>query len=106
MAVRDADQAVDAAKDLLVLPGSLAPEKEVFLHDSAKSTLLSDYGFNLDEYLAAYPETDHHTYSTIAAEKSASSREVIEADCIRAFLDAQPVDWADQLVSLIKERLH
>lgn len=105
VAVRDADQAADPANDLLVLPGSLAPEKEVFLHANAKSALLSGYNFNLDDYLAAYPDTDHHDYSTIAAKMSALSREVIEADCIRVFLDAQPVDWADELVSAIRQRL-
>lgn len=105
IAVRDADQSEELDNDLLVLPGSLAPEKEVFLHCESKLVLKSDYGFNLDDHLAAHPETDHHTFSTIAAEKSDSSREVIESDCIRAFLDAQADTWADKLIEQIKERL-
>lgn len=105
MAVLDADQTPDWDNDLLVLPGTQAPEKEVFLHDRSKGVLLSDYSFDIDEHLTAYPETDHHDYSTIAARKSASSREVIEADCIRAFLDAQQQDWAKQLIEQIEKRL-
>lgn len=105
IAVRDADQSADFPNDLFVLPGSLPPEKEVFLHSSGKQALIDEYGFNLDSHLADYPETDHHDYSTIAAQKSASSREVIEADCIRRFLDAQPGDWASELVKEIKDRM-
>lgn len=105
LAVRDADQAEDPGRDLLRLPGTMAPEKEVFLHPASKAVLENEYGFNLDQYLAGQPTTDHHDFSKIAAQKSASSREVIEADCIRAFLDAQPADWADKLVVQIKDRL-
>jgi hypothetical protein len=105
IAVRDADQSADPANDLFVLPGSLPPEKEVFLHESGKAALLEEYEFDLDSHLAAYPDTDHHQYSTIAAKKSASSREVIEADCIRRFLDAQAAEWADALVEAIKVRI-
>lgn len=105
IAVRDADQATDSSSDLFVLPGSLPPEKEVFLHESGKQALLDEYGFNLDNYLAAYPDTDHHKYSTIAAKQSSSSREVIEADCIRRFLDAQSSDWSSKLVQDIKDRI-
>lgn len=105
MAVRDADQSADKQNDLLVLPGTLAPEKEIFLHNDAKAVLQSEYGFDLDGFLAAYPDTDHHEYSKIAAQKSSSSREVIEADCIRAFLDGQPENWADELLEDIKARV-
>lgn len=105
MAVRDADQAEVLEESLFTLPGTQPPEKEVFLHHSAKSTLRDEYGFDLDEHLAAYPDTDHHKYSSHAAEKSASSKEVLEADCIRAFLNAQAEDWADDLTSKLESQL-
>lgn len=106
MAVRDADQSQDLTKDHLTLPGTHPPEKEVLLHEAAKKVLIEDYDFDLDSHLAAHPNTDHHNYSKIAAEKSSSSREVIEADCIRSFLDEMPDDWSDDLIAKIKERIH
>lgn len=101
-AVRDADQGENLAEGLLKFPGALAPEKEVFLSDSSKNELKKSYGFDLDAYLAAHPQTDHHSYSRIASDQSAFALQVIEADCIRAFLAAQPVDWASDLIEKIK----
>lgn len=105
-AVRDADQAAHPADDLLVLPGEKAPEKDIFLSISGKRVLKERYDFDLDAYLAAYPETDHHKYSEKVSEQSGSPKEVIETDCIRSFLDDQLPDWGDDLVTQIIDRMH
>lgn len=100
--VRDGDQPELVADDLFSLPGPLAPEKLVFLSEQGKNELKEGYEFDLDHHLAAHPETDHHQFSLEAARATGSSREVIEADCIRAFLNSQADDWGSALVERIE----
>lgn len=105
IAVKDGDMSPDPEKDILTLPGTLAPEKEVFQSQAAKSVLLANYSFDLDQYLGINPETNHHDYSKIVADKKGFSREVIESDCIRAFLDEKGSEWANSLCEQIKARI-
>lgn len=101
IAVRDADQGEAPADNVFKLPGSLPPEKDIFLDTNAKNHLRACYGFDLDQHLTAYPDTDHHSYSDIIAKATSSSREVIEADCIRAVLDNRPAEWGEELIRKI-----
>lgn len=103
IAVRDADQASIPADSLYTLPGNEPPEKTVFLSDAGKKELTSEYGFNLDHHLTANPDTDHHHYAKIAAAKTGCQIEVLEADCIRAFLDSQDSKLGANLVQAIQE---
>ncbi|WP_026758988.1 hypothetical protein [Sediminimonas qiaohouensis] len=100
--VRDGDQPEIVAEKLRSLPGNCAPEKLVFQSDQGRQRLNDNYQFDLDQLLAAHPETDHHKYAAEAAKVTGTSREVIEADCIRAFLQAQPDGWADDLLAWIE----
>lgn len=100
--VRDGDQPEVIQEKLRSLPGDCAPEKLVFLSDQAKHKLKESYQFDLEYHLAAHPETDHHKFSSEAAKVTGTSREVIEADCIRKFLEAQPDNWCDNIVDWIE----
>ena len=101
--IRDGDQPEIPDEGLRSLPGGCAPEKMVFLSQRAKQVLQKEYQFDLDAHLRAYPDTDHHEYSRKAAKITSGSRAVIEADCIRAFLDEQPDDWAQDLLEWVKK---
>ena len=101
--VRDGDQPEVAGDKLFKLPGSQAPEKEVFLSESAKQMLLDDYAFDLDHYMITHPETDHHEYSSVASQATGTSREVIETDAIRAYMNVQVDDWASDLLNKIEQ---
>lgn len=105
ISVRDADVGQDKAKKVFSLPGALPPEKEVFLSAAGKKCLKDHYDFDFDALLAANPDMDHHHYAKHVAEKLSCSREVLEADCIRAFLDDKPADWASQLCADIGSSL-
>jgi len=100
-AILDPDQKADPKEGILKLPGNLAPEKEVFGHNEVKKTLLQTYGYNLDDYLAGHPSADHHEYSKIIQDDTAHSKDLIEADCIRAFLHSQGSHWAESLLNEI-----
>lgn len=103
IAVRDADQAAIPAESLYTLPGNEPPEKTVFLSDAGRQILADEYGFNLGHHLTANPETDHHHYAKVAASKTGSQIEVLEADCIRAFLDSQDEELGADLVESIHQ---
>jgi len=99
--VRDGDQPEKQQEKLRSFPGGCAPEKLVFLSDPVKQTLKDLYQFDLDQHITAHPESDHHKYAVAATKQLAVSREVIETDCIRAFLQAQSGNWADDLLEWI-----
>lgn len=105
IAVRDADQGPDKARNILSLPGDKPPEKEVFLSEYAKKCLKNNYGFDMDAYICANPGIDHHNYSKHISEKRSCSREVLESDCIRAFLDGMPEEWSNELYCDIRKRV-
>jgi predicted ATPase len=105
IAVRDADQGEDLAQHLLSLPGSLPPEKEVFCSEASKNKLSELYRFSADTFLSAYPDIDHHDYFPKIAEKLSCSREVLETDCIRAFLDSAGPTWSQKLCENIRKTI-
>ncbi|MEO1641362.1 MAG: hypothetical protein AAFU41_19175 [Pseudomonadota bacterium] len=100
--VRDGDQSEIKAEKLFKLPGTQAPEKEVFLSEAAKAMLMEDYEFDLNHKLIALPELDHHEYSSVVSKSTGSSREVIEADAIRAYMEVQDANWASGLLETLE----
>lgn len=100
--VRDGDQSEIVAEMLYTLPGDDAPEKVIFLSGPAKQVLRDQYAFDLDHHILAYPETNHHEYAAVVSKATGTSREVIEADSIRAFMEEQLPEWADDLLGKIE----
>jgi energy-coupling factor transporter ATP-binding protein EcfA2 len=101
-AVLDADQNPDPSQGVFVLPGSKPPEREVFDSPAARSKLLNDYGFDFIAFESAYPGFDHHKIAEHIAGKQNCSREVLEADCIRAFLDHEGEGWYESLCQQLR----
>lgn len=106
IAVRDADKGADEANQVLSLPGNLPPEKEVFESPQVQAKLLEMYGVDFSTVLAMHPGLDHHKYAEVCCEKAQTSREVLETDCIRAFLDAKGPDWFQPMCAKISGLLH
>lgn len=102
IAVLDADQNADEKNLVFRLPGSMPPEKEIFHSSAAHDILLQNYGFDFHGFRTAYPKVDHHDYASHIAKKKSCSREVLESDCIRAFLAHAGSDWAIELCAKIK----
>lgn len=102
IAVLDGDQSPKDSDQVFCLPGDLPPEKEIFHSAAAKEVLLQNYGFDFDALLTAYPEMNHHDYAAYIAEKKSCTREVLESDCIRAFLEQVGKDWYETLCRKIE----
>lgn len=55
--------------------------------------------------MTAQPDMDHHDYSAHISAKKSCSREVLESDCIRAFLDDVGAGWYQDLCNKISAKL-
>ncbi|MFO1147574.1 MAG: AAA family ATPase [Alsobacter sp.] len=106
IALRDADQGDDKKKGIFKLPGCLPPEKEVFANGKVRSKLKEMYEVDFGLIIAANPMLDHHKYSEACCDAAQTSREVIEADCIRAFLDDVGPTWYVPLCEDVRRCFH
>lgn len=61
-AVRDADKQGNPSQNIFKLPGSQAPEKEILANANIKEYLLTNYMFDLDDFLATIRSADHHDW--------------------------------------------
>lgn len=102
VAVRDPDKGESKSDKIFKLPGSNPLEIEVFNNNSVKNFLINNYGINIDNLIASSSGVDFHNYSTLCCEKASTSREVIEMDCIRIFLDDMTTSWFEELCKDIK----
>ncbi|SCM71948.1 conserved hypothetical protein [uncultured Pleomorphomonas sp.] len=102
IAVLDGDMSPNEKEGVYCLPGTTPPEKEVFHSAAASKSLNDSYAFDFAAFRAAYPDYDHHDYSEYIACKKSCSREVLESDCIRAFLDEVGKAWYEGLCAKIK----
>lgn len=106
IAVRDADMGENKSEYIFKLPGNRAPEKEIFENQIVHVALRDIYGIEINSILANNPDIDHHLYSEKCCEKAQVSREVLESDCIRAFLDCVGADWYLGVCADIANAIH
>ena len=106
IAVRDADKGDNKSKRVFKLPGMLPPEKEVFANPKVQNKLSEFYSVDFRAILAGNPELDHHEYAKVCCETAQTSQEVLEADCIREFLDDVGPEWYRVLCEDIKSSFH
>ncbi|MGR9257780.1 ATP-dependent nuclease [Rhizobium leguminosarum] len=106
IAVRDPDKGDHKADLIFKLPGQLPPEMEVFNNLKVRQALFDAYGVDFAQILVANPNLDHHRYSLNSCDKAQVSREVLESDCIRSFLDDVGDVWFAELCSDIENAIH
>jgi hypothetical protein len=93
--VRDADTGVDPAQGMYSLPGTRAPELEVFDNAAVIQMIRNDFNIDAVESRRVAPEHDHHAISQILAEVAEADRADLEMRSIRAYvadLNPQPDD--------------
>ena len=84
IAIRDADKGEDRENNVYSLPGSLPPEKEVYLNENVKISIKTKYDINIDAILSLHPNLDHHNYTDTFAEEAetdAASFRSFAIDC-------------------------
>lgn len=103
--IRDADKGPNINSDLYSLPGSLPPEKEVYLDNDVQLEINSRYLIDISQILASEPELDHHKYSTFFAEKGQTNFAQIDIDAIRKYIEIKGQDFFEPLCKIIDTKI-
>ncbi len=93
IAIRDGDIGSDESKKIYSLPGTLPPEKEVFLNPLVQERILKELNVDWKDLLARHPEANHHQYAELLASESLSPIEHVKTCAIKWFLEAVGRDW-------------
>lgn len=100
-AFRDGDRGPDKINSIYSLPGSMAPEKEVFANPHVQKWLLEDHGINFPEWLIINGEVDFHDWPEVISKEISRSEEGFwEHACGIYAKDLSPSDRADLIRSI------
>lgn len=102
--VRDADKGPNEQLDLYSLPGTLPPEKEVYLNIEVQTDINQKYSIDIAQILASEPDLDHHKYSRFFANKADTTFNQIDLDAIRKYIEIKGVTFFEQLIKKIESR--
>lgn len=105
IAVRDADIGPDATNGIFSFPGTMPPEKEVFLNANVQALISSDFGIDVSTVLAQREETNHHKFAKVLADEASTSSDYLRTLAIKCYLEAIGIDAYQSLVTKIQERV-
>lgn len=99
--VRDADVGEHRPDKLFKLPGSLPPEKEVYLNDKVQAAINAKYNIDVATIFSTHENLDHHKYGEVLASKACCSEETMHLDAINAYFEAVGINVFDDLMLVI-----
>lgn len=98
IAVRDADVGENNQEKLYCFPGTLPPEKEVFLNGEVQTDINSKHNIDIQEILNTTENLDHHKYSERFSEEACCIKEIMEIDAIRSYIDTKGAEYFEPLL--------
>jgi len=102
-AVRDGDKG-DAPRDnVFKLPGTQAPERELFASVAVKGYVAQTYGINLDDLTATLVGVDHHEWFARLSELANQDEGALIGEVARVYARNLPELEVSTLVTLLKE---
>lgn len=101
-AVRDGDKQGNPSQNIFKLPGTKAPEIEVFVNTEVERCLLSNYGINLKDFMASISELDHHDWFTRLANELTLDESSLTCELARIYARAIPETEASSLIDQLK----
>lgn len=104
IAVRDADIGPDPATSIFSFPGTMPPEREVFLHKSVQALIATDFGIQVPNVLAQREVTDHHEYAKALSTEASTSPDYLRTLAIKCYLEAIGMAAYQALVAEIQRR--
>ena len=103
-AVLDADQQPTPKDNIFVLPGTLAPEKELFSNQKIKAFIQEEYKLNLADFNSSYlVDIDHHQWFEKLAEKLCIEELGLITEISKIYVKSLPENQIFSLVSQLKE---
>ncbi len=103
--IRDADKGPNEQFELYSLPGTLAPEKEVYLNPEVQKDINQKYSIDISQILASNPDLDHHKYSFVFSQKAYSKISQIDIDAIRKYIEIKGLSFFEKLLNIIETKL-
>lgn len=88
VAVRDADIGPDPAIGIFSFPGTMPPEREVFLNAAVQALISVEFGVQVNAVLIQRGVTDHHEYSKVIASEASTSPEYLRTLAIKCYLES------------------
>jgi len=101
--VRDGNKGESPRDGLLKLPGTKAPEKEVFENEKVQAYLMQRYNLSWSNWIALHPEVDFHDWPTnIAEHLRKSSEDSLWEELCSIYASAINRESLEQLVAQIE----
>lgn len=102
-AVCDGDTPDTPKENIFKLPGSLAPEKEIFQSSAVEKHLADTYGLKLADFRTTLIGTDHHQWFNRLGSKLGIDPMALIWETARVYVSALPETETSILVTLLKE---
>ncbi len=101
-AVRDGDMPDNAKDNIFKLPGTKAPEKELFESPNVITWISDGLSVQSAEVAAAIQGRDHHEWINVLAEIVCRSKESLLHDLAATYVNGLPETETSSLVALLK----
>lgn len=102
-AVRDPEFGAQPAENLFKLPGTQAPEKEMFNNSAVKAHILSTYGISIDDFATTLAGVDHHEWFNRLAQNIGQDEAALTREVARIYANNLPEAEVSTLITLLKE---
>lgn len=102
-AVLDGDQAATPNENIFKLPGTEAPEKELFACAAAQKLIATTYGMNLVDFQTGLVDVDHHEWCARLAGRLNHEESALLCEMARAYAEQIPESERTSLVDQLKE---
>lgn len=90
-------------RNIFKLPGTEAPEKELFGAESVKSFMVERYQLDLDDYSTCLIGVDHHDWFNYLARHLNQNRMALITETVQAYVNALSENETDALVNQLRE---
>lgn len=102
--ITDGDMSDDGSNGVLSMPGSSAPEVEVFEAQSVRDYFATEpYSLGVAERLASVD--DHHKFVASIASAASTAEAAIAVEACRAYVTGAPAEFFDDMVQFIRDKL-
>ncbi|MFZ1935355.1 MAG: AAA family ATPase [Thermoguttaceae bacterium] len=105
-AVRDGDKDGNPNENIYKLPGTRAPEVELFESAAVSEFIQNRYAISLANFKASIGNTEHHEWFSSLADKCAVDETALVAECARVYAESLPDTERYSLVNLLKASVH
>jgi predicted ATPase len=102
-AVRDGDSPAVPKENLFKLPGTRAPEYELFDSEAIKDYLRKQYGIELADFAAGLVGVDHHEWIERLSRRVAQQTDALLAEIARVYVSGLPENVTSSLTEQLKD---